>query len=134
MGYGDTARDFSKFVPDTCELVRSLAIDHVPPQIRRPWETYNKFCLMRNFPALEQAILVLSSSANDRGHHVDGQVELVDPRGDQQAIMKLMDGVRESFRYELGLRSMALEPCFELVPKTMNAGPWPCQQVSVACI
>ncbi|KAJ4414310.1 hypothetical protein N0V85_003203 [Neurospora sp. IMI 360204] len=43
MGYSETARDFGRYVLNTTELVKNLAIDHVRPEIRRPWETYSKF-------------------------------------------------------------------------------------------
>ncbi|KAK2067616.1 hypothetical protein P8C59_001339 [Phyllachora maydis] len=110
VGYGNAARDFAHVVgPHTARLVHRLAIDHVAPEIRRPWETYNKFCLMRAFPALEEVYLVLTTTAaaekrgqeGQRGRH-RGHVEFVDPRGDMEAIMKLMHNVRESFTYEVG--------------------------------
>jgi hypothetical protein len=58
MGYSETARDFGRYVLSTTELVKNLAIDHVRPEIRRPWETYSKFCLIRSFPKLERAFLI----------------------------------------------------------------------------
>ncbi|KAK3390332.1 hypothetical protein B0H63DRAFT_111759 [Podospora didyma] len=104
MGYGDTAREFSKNVIGTVEHVHSLAIDHVKPEIRRPWETYSKLCLMRNFPNLDETFLILSTSTNDsnrRQGQDSEQIEFVDPGGDHQAISQLMDNVKSSFIYEL---------------------------------
>ncbi|KAK0701691.1 hypothetical protein B0T26DRAFT_659923 [Lasiosphaeria miniovina] len=119
MGYDDTARDFGRYVPGgTVEHVRRLAIDHVKPEIRRPWETYNKFCLLRTFPSLREAFLVLSSPGDDENGGDDDnnnnnnnnnsnsnsqiEIEFVDPRGDPQEIVRLMDTVKDSFNFELG--------------------------------
>lgn len=121
MGYGDTARDFGQYVLDTVEHVHALAIDHVNPVIRRPWETYNKFCLMRTFPHLQEAFLILdsASSRSSSPQHaassdgpVDngGQIEFVDPRGDPREIMRIMERVRESFDHEVGLSSTGPSP------------------------
>lgn len=154
LGYADTARDFGTFVLSTAQHVHSLAIDHVKPEVRRPWETYSKFCLMRNFPRLREAFLVLadgtqtaSSDLDDcgegsqRGDSDWGQIEFVDPRGNQQEIMRLMENVRESFSCEVGpdcfempvwderLEEVGMETgmgmgtgcCFELVPKSKMA-------------
>ncbi|KAK3324603.1 hypothetical protein B0T19DRAFT_444011 [Cercophora scortea] len=132
MGYGDTARDFSQYVLDTVEHVHSLAIDHVKPEIRRPWETYNKFCLMRNFPDLNETFLILGSGPDDRDDDRDGQIEFVDPRGDPLAIMRLMENVKESFIYEVGPTSFfeseksaesGNEPSLALIPKTKTTQP-----------
>lgn len=62
MGYSETARDFGQYVLNTTDLIRNLAIDHVRPEIRRPWETYSKFCLIRSFPKLERAFLILDNT------------------------------------------------------------------------
>ncbi|KAK3352283.1 hypothetical protein B0T25DRAFT_419797, partial [Lasiosphaeria hispida] len=99
MGYADTARYFGHYVLGTAEHVHCLAIDHVNPEIRRPWETYSKFCLMRNFPHLRETLLILS---DDHHGHCEGQIEFVDPRGDQEDVMQVMENVRESFCCELG--------------------------------
>ncbi|KAM7198134.1 hypothetical protein V8F33_005192 [Rhypophila sp. PSN 637] len=124
MGYGDTARDFGQYVLDTVEHVHALAIDHVNPVIRRPWETYNKFCLMRTFPHLQEAFLILDSGSRPSSPQQSseegqiaaadyngggGQIEFVDPRGDPREIMRLMDMVRESFSYEVGQTQMPLD-------------------------
>ncbi|KAK1755570.1 hypothetical protein QBC47DRAFT_191416 [Echria macrotheca] len=125
LGYADTARDFAVLVRDTAEHVRSLAIDHVKPEIRRPWETYSKFCLMRNFPRLRETFLILADESQwGQGE----QVEFVDPRGDRDTIMRLMENVKESFVSEVGPEcfdwdmTASCRPCFELVPKAKAHG------------
>ncbi|KAI0999336.1 hypothetical protein K3495_g8862 [Podosphaera aphanis] len=42
------------------DRLRSVAIDHVDPNIKRPWEGYNKASFLRGFPFLTEIILVLS--------------------------------------------------------------------------
>ncbi|KAM7198569.1 hypothetical protein V8F20_006099 [Naviculisporaceae sp. PSN 640] len=131
MGYGDTARDFGQYVLNTVDHVRALAIDHVNPVVRRPWETYNKFCLMRTFPNLREAFLILdfpspSSSPRHSGEYdydaasatasENGQIEFVDPRGDPREIMGIMERVRESFDHEVG-------------QSQFDAGPSPLEKV-----
>jgi len=146
MGYDDTARDFSQYVVDTVQHVHAVAIDHVKPEIRRPWETYNKYCLLRNFPKLRETFLVISTPSSSASSSVVlgtasaaaadggggggvedeagssyagvvgaeeeeigfGQIEFVDPRGDRQAIMKVVENVMESFAYEVGLESLEM--------------------------
>ena len=149
MGYGDTARDFAQYVVDTVDHVHSLAIDHVQPEVRRPWETYNKFCLMRNFPLLKDAFLIFASASDDEGAcEGDGQIEFVDPRADQEHIMKLMEDVTESFSYEVGYDIRPTTPKVEekedgegdhcgqphvaLIPKTKTI--WHQEHVTVSCI
>ncbi|KAL1844602.1 hypothetical protein VTK73DRAFT_2182 [Phialemonium thermophilum] len=108
MGYSETARDFAHYVLDTADLVRSLAIDHVRADIRRPWEKYNKYWLLRSFRHLRVAFLVLDSDPAGRGARGGGggggadEIELVDPQDDPAAIMQLMDDVLLSFRHEVG--------------------------------
>ena len=148
LGYADTARDFGQFVRDTAQHVRSLAIDHVKPEVRRPWETYSKFCLMRNFPKLRETLLILAAAdgddENNQGGNDWGQIEFVDPRGNWEAIMALMENVKESFNCEVGPdcfvevdrdrdrnrdrsvgtgteRSSYCGPCLELIPKSKTA-------------
>ncbi|KAH8900063.1 hypothetical protein GQ53DRAFT_609868, partial [Thozetella sp. PMI_491] len=103
MGYGETARDFAQYITETAEHIHSLAIDHVPPEIRRPWETYSKFCLMRNFPYLRETFLVFPSGSEERGIAGQGaQIEFMDPRADQGHILQLTEDVTEAFSYEVG--------------------------------
>ncbi|KAK0629662.1 hypothetical protein B0T17DRAFT_490814 [Bombardia bombarda] len=147
MGYGDTARDFGLYVRDTIEHIHSLAIDHVKPEIRRPWETYNKYCLLRNFPYLREAFLILALDPQDSEHpYRNGEIELVDPRGDQREVMRLMDNVRQSFTYEVGPACFgpplgksdgsdeSFDPSLELVPKTITTHPWESRPAFVSCV
>ncbi|KAK3939847.1 hypothetical protein QBC46DRAFT_386758 [Diplogelasinospora grovesii] len=107
MGYGDVARDFGLHVKDTTQHVRRLAIDHVAPAVRRPWETYNKFCLMRNFAHLEETYLVVEKETPQKGAT---EIELLDPRtSDREAIRRLMEHVRDSFTYEVGPGLVSLD-------------------------
>lgn len=133
MGYDHVACGFSDhiFVPSVVELdgcgtmvrgpvVRRLAVDYVPPLIRRPWETYNKYCLMRAFEGLEEAFLIFNHNGSgvkveeededrDRslskgyGREERLEIEFIDPQGEREAIMQLMEGVRESFSFEVGI-------------------------------
>ncbi|KAK5661263.1 hypothetical protein OQA88_11157 [Cercophora sp. LCS_1] len=136
LGYADTARDFADLVRDTADHVHSLAIDHVRPEIRLPWETYSKFCLMRNFPQLREAFLILS---DDSQGGQGGQIEFVDPRGDKETIMRLMENVKESFDWEVGPAcfewdrpaEVGCQSSLELVPKTKLHCGW---QQSVAAV
>ncbi|RKF54954.1 hypothetical protein GcC1_207010 [Golovinomyces cichoracearum] len=43
------------------DQLRSVAIDHVDPEIKRPWERFNKASFLRGFPLLNEIILVLPS-------------------------------------------------------------------------
>jgi hypothetical protein len=111
----------------------------VKPEVRRPWETYSKFCLMRNFPKLRETLLILAAAdgddENNQGGNDWGQIEFVDPRGNWEAIMALMENVKESFNCEVGPdcfvevdrdpsqsigteRSSCCGPCLELIPKS----------------
>ncbi len=105
MGYSDTARDFNDYVTDTADHVWSLAIDHVKIDIIRPWEPYNKLCLLQSFPNLKSAFLVLGAEQDQVG---SGEIELVDPKDDPAAIIRLIDNVIESFCYEIGPVDRAL--------------------------
>lgn len=107
MGYDDTARDFARLIPDTARSVLSLAIDHVKTDVIRPWEPYNKFCIIQSFPNLQQAFLVVGSVHDGKINDDDDDdfnsgIEFVDPKGDPATILRMIDGVLESFCYELG--------------------------------
>ena len=131
MGYSETARDFGQYVLNTTELVRNLAIDHVRPEIRRPWETYSKFCLIRSFPNLERAFLILDNTttttststtataaitmgetlpeemdidySSDEEEDDEDQIEFIDPTESKEEIMRLMENVSASFSHEVGV-------------------------------
>ena len=107
LGYDDSARSFPDLVSDT-DLVVDLAIDYVEPTIRQPWETYNKFVLMRSCPKVEEVFLVINSNFDAEGDQ-DAEddrsrvLELVDPDIDEPALDDLMTIVKESFSYEAGV-------------------------------
>lgn len=102
LGYDDAARDFSQRVRDT-PLVRSLAIDHVRPDVIRPWEPYNKLCLLQGFVNLTHTYLVFAEQDDSgSGARRGSEIELIDPRGDVSDVMRLIDGVIESFVHEVG--------------------------------
>lgn len=142
MGYSNTARNFGQYVFDSTDHVYSLAVDHVNPVVRKQWETYNKYCLIKNFPNLREIFLVLGidgggdelkkntiASACPPGGE---QVEFVDPKGDAEAICKkLMEGVHESFEYEVHPGDQV-----SLVPKLLRAPQiWQSQQASsITCM
>lgn len=128
LGYADAARDFAQHVLHTAPHVRRLAIDHVRPEIRRPWETYSKYWLMRGFPLLREAFLVLGSGTEeDVTGDGQGQIEFVDPRGSWDEIRGVMDKVKASFGCEVGMECVCWDdglldlgmggPCLELIPK-----------------
>lgn len=100
MGYDDVSRSFTELVLDTDDTI-NLAIDYVKPDIRRPWETYNKYALMQSFPKVQEVYLVLDNDEPDEEHdHED--IDLVDPTGDILALCQLLSDVKESFFYEVG--------------------------------
>lgn len=108
LGYDDSARSFPDLVRDTDEVI-DLAIDYVEPTIRHPWETYNKFVLMRSCPKVEEVFLVINSGSappdedEDEDEGKPRVVELVDPDIDAPALAELLTAVKESFSYEAGV-------------------------------
>ncbi|KAI1344600.1 hypothetical protein F5Y15DRAFT_116381 [Xylariaceae sp. FL0016] len=100
MGYDNDARSFTELVQDADDIA-NLAIDHVRPAIRRPWETYNKFALMQSFPRVKEVYLVLGTGlpAEEECH---GDVGLVEPAGDVMDLCRLLADVKDSFTYEVG--------------------------------
>ncbi|KAH9908700.1 hypothetical protein F4778DRAFT_776981 [Xylariomycetidae sp. FL2044] len=100
MGYDDDSRSFRQLVTDT-EDIANLALDHVRPAIRRPWETYNKYALMQSFSKVHEVYLILSSERmEDQEPH--GSLSLADPAGDVLDLCRLLSDVKESFAYEVG--------------------------------
>ncbi|KAK3307463.1 uncharacterized protein B0T15DRAFT_554249 [Chaetomium strumarium] len=165
LGYADWARDFAIRLPHVAGAVRRLAVDYIRPEVRRPWEVYSKVCLIRGFlPKLEEAFMVISSSSSSgisgggddgeegRGEAEGAEIELIDPRGDTEEIMGIMERVRESFRVEvgdglglgLGLGFVGQEDGgrgdgqksgggLELRPKSKVPSAWVCPPASVTC-
>jgi hypothetical protein len=170
LGYADWARDFAVRLPQVAGAVRRLAVDYIRPEVRRPWEVYGKVCLIRGFlPRLEEAFMVISSSSSSSGLSGGGgggveggeeeegaEIELIDPRGDTEEIMGIMERVRESFRVAvgvgLGLMGLGLgqedggggdgggydghgqrRGGLELRPKAKVPSAWVCPPASVTC-
>jgi hypothetical protein len=102
MGYSAEAREIGHYLPSAPPLVRRLAIDHVDPVDRKPWETYSKYCLIKSFPNLEEAYLIVTPPDEKPSQEAEGHIEFIDPDADPEAISKLMEDVRESFTYEIG--------------------------------
>ncbi|KAH6632609.1 hypothetical protein F5144DRAFT_256391 [Chaetomium tenue] len=96
-------------------VVRRLAVDYVPAEVRRPWEVFGKVCLIRGCPLLEEAYLVVQVSDGGEGRRQQRlgatglpseggrrEVEFVDPAAGDAEIVRIMERVRASFRVELG--------------------------------
>ncbi|EAQ87341.1 predicted protein [Chaetomium globosum CBS 148.51] len=95
-------------------VVRRLAVDYVPAEVRRPWEVFGKVCLIRGCPLLEEAYLVVQVSDGGEGRRQQRlgaaglppggrrAVEFVDPAAGDAEIVRIMERVRASFRVELG--------------------------------
>ncbi|KAI0020581.1 hypothetical protein F4780DRAFT_366516 [Xylariomycetidae sp. FL0641] len=100
MGYDNDSRSFPELVLDTADIV-NVAIDHVRPAIRRPWETYNKYVLMQSFPKAKEIFLVLNTGlpADEDCH---GDLDLVEPASDVMDLVRLLAEVKASFTYEVG--------------------------------
>ncbi|KAK8011287.1 hypothetical protein PG990_010252 [Apiospora arundinis] len=102
MGYDDSCRDFAELVTDIPQ-VQNLALDHVNPAIRRPWETYNKYVLMQSFTHVTEVYLVLASQLDPTPEpNKHGFLKLTDPIGDPTSISQLLADLKDSFTYEAG--------------------------------
>ncbi|ORY63134.1 uncharacterized protein BCR38DRAFT_410094 [Pseudomassariella vexata] len=104
MGYDNNSRDFAQLVTGTAEVL-NLAIDHVKPVIRRPWETYNKYVLMQSFPQVNEVSLVIgtpSESDSEPEGIRHGYLQMAEPNGDPVSICRLLADLKESFSYEVG--------------------------------
>lgn len=102
MGYDTASRDFTKLVTGASH-VRNLALDHVNPAVRRPWETYNKYILMQSFTRVAEVYMVLNSNPAPPPEGIQhGFVKLAEPIGDPTSISRLLADLKESFTYEAG--------------------------------
>jgi len=137
-------------------VVRRLALDYVPGEVRRPWEVFEKVWLIRACPRLAEAYLVVaggggsggSTSAAAAAAGAEGaqgrEVEFVDPAAGDAEIVRIMERVRESFRVELGDGFGALgkdggregrvqvEVGLELIPKSKVLSAWGGRHVACA--
>jgi 2EXR family len=102
MGYDSTLRDFRSIVSGSSYLldqVRSVAVDHVRGDIKRPWEAYNKASFIRSFPNLEEIIIILGDEESD-DIGVNEEVEFVEPKGDPERLLMVWYYFRQSFLQE----------------------------------
>ncbi|KAJ2897170.1 hypothetical protein MKZ38_004937 [Zalerion maritima] len=99
MGYDDAARDFRNYVLDTDDI-SSLAIDHVRPDIIRPWEPYNKFWLIQSFPNLREVVLVVGADPETRRNDTHAEIQFIDPVEHPDSVLRLLDDVKESFIHD----------------------------------
>jgi hypothetical protein len=104
MGYDSSLRDFRSLVSDPSSLldeVRSVAVDHVRGDIKRPWEAYNKASFIRSFPKLDEIIIVLSDEKGEKEEiGVNEEVEFVEPSGDPERLLMVWYYFRQSFLQE----------------------------------
>ncbi|KAI0909305.1 hypothetical protein F4824DRAFT_100484 [Ustulina deusta] len=127
MGYDDSSRCFADLIRDT-DCIVNLAIDYVPPSIKRPWETYNKYVLIHSFPFLKEVFLVTGITASSDDCHV-GELGLADPTRDASSLSRLLEDVKASFYYEVGGqfgildRDATMEP-LHLPPLVVKSKTW----------
>ncbi|KAI1350090.1 hypothetical protein F5Y01DRAFT_286882 [Xylaria sp. FL0043] len=127
MGYDDSSRSFTTLIRDT-DCIVHLAIDYVPPTIKRPWETYNKYILIHSFPFLKEVFLIVGFTAPCDDCHV-GELDLADPTRDASSLNQLMEDVKASFYYEVGgqfaplERDAVMEP-LHLPPLVLKSKTW----------
>lgn len=101
MGYDDTLRDFRSYLTDPKVLddVRYLALDHVDVEVKRPWESYNKAALIRDFPALKEMFLVLCERGRPNGEKQE-DVVFAAPREDPEDLLRIWVNFRQAFLQE----------------------------------
>lgn len=100
MGYDDSSRSFAELIRDA-DYIANLAIDYVPPPIKRPWETYSKYVLMQSFPKVHDVFLVADGIAKSDEDHCVGELDLMDPDRDVVSSNRLLEDVIASFYYEI---------------------------------
>ncbi|KAI0206357.1 hypothetical protein F4808DRAFT_455119 [Astrocystis sublimbata] len=128
MGYDDSSRSFAESIEDAHYIVH-LAIDYVPPSIKRPWETYNKYVLMQSLPEIDEVFLVTDASAQSDDHPHSGELGLTDPTRDALILNQLLEDVKASFYYEVRgqfamfEREETLEP-LHLPPLVLKSKTW----------
>jgi hypothetical protein len=103
MGYDETLRDFKHFVVDPAHLldrVQSIAIDHVDVQVKRPWESYNKASLVRQFRNLDFMVLVLCQKDAVYRRGWRGDTVFVEPRESVEEVLGFWYDFRRAFVVE----------------------------------
>ena len=99
MGYDESLRDFKSVIRDPTNLLDKLlyvAIDHVNPEIKRPWESYNKATFLRSLPNLEEVNLVMQNETLPLPFSA-GNMELQDPAVDPEKLMRIWYYFRQTF-------------------------------------
>ncbi|KAI1823096.1 hypothetical protein F4861DRAFT_346808 [Xylaria intraflava] len=127
MGYDDSSRSFTDLIRDT-DGVENLAIDYVPPSIKRPWETYNKYVLMQSFPRIHEVLLVTEPTVSVDDEHQSGELDLIDPTIDTAGLNRMLEDVKMAFYYEVGgelgrLDREPMEP-LHLPPMALKSKTW----------
>ena len=105
MGYDETLRDFRELVRseenECLDEVRSVAIDHVGVDVKRPWESYNKASFLRGFKKLDEIILVLGDLMDTFDGEdeigVYGDVEFAHPREHPETLVRVWAHFRGQF-------------------------------------
>lgn len=110
MGYDDTLRDFRTIVSDPSNVldeVRSIALDVVSLEVKKPWEGYNKATLLRSFKNLQEVVLVLCSTITQDSTiepTTKENTQFVEPRDDPEKLLKIWYYFRHSFIVEEKIR------------------------------
>ncbi|KAI0548772.1 hypothetical protein F4679DRAFT_291860 [Xylaria curta] len=108
MGYDDSSRSFADLIGDA-PYIAHLAIDYVPPSIKRPWETYNKYVLIQGFPEVDEVFLVTDTTTQSNDSPSVGELGLTDPTRDALILNQLLEDVKASFYYEVREQFAMLE-------------------------
>ncbi|GAP84826.1 hypothetical protein SAMD00023353_0801390 [Rosellinia necatrix] len=143
MGYDDSSRSFAELIRES-DYIANLAIDYVPPSVKRPWETYNKYVLMQSFPKVHEVFLVTDITTEpDNDHHLGDELDLADPKYDALSLDRLLEDVIASFYYEIqgqffmSEREKTIEPLhlphFVLKSKTWTHRQDESQPISTIC-
>ncbi|KAJ8126344.1 hypothetical protein O1611_g7292 [Lasiodiplodia mahajangana] len=128
MGYDDSSRSFADLIRDA-PYIAHLAIDYVPPSIKRPWETYNKYVLIQSFPKVHEVFLVTDTTTQPADGRHAGELGLADPAPDTSSLKRLLEDVKEAFYYEvrgqggMSERETNTEPLY-LPPLILKSKTW----------
>ena len=127
MGYDESIRDFRNLVARESTLgnepekvkneiwrqVRYIALDYVDVNIKRPWESYNKACLIRSFPNLEEINLVIRPAQSPgpvvrwlelapelSSRRMEQSITFTAPKVNAEMLLRWWAGFRHSFAIE----------------------------------
>lgn len=126
MGYDESLRDFRTITTDPNHLldqVQSIALDVVSPEVKRPWEGYNKASLLRSFRNLQEIVLVVGPTNNEEVESQNTQkyvTEFKDPKEDPEKLLKVWFYFRQAFAAEERILSEVCEASgLDYVPYTL---------------